>query len=321
MNNQSLIVAGLIHQDPAIHQQMLKEQPHIARFLKQYQAYPQDSINSDQLLGSFFGLDADKTTQTTASICYFAEFNQKTTDYWFHFDPVHLKADRDHLLLFDGAYLEIKTAEATQLIQECTEFYADLNWKLVYKTPHRWYLGLTEPLDLKAVPLEQVTGHSIMDQMPTGKDAKTWRGILNEIQMLFFQSSINQQRQAQAEPIINGVWLSAGGQLPEITPHIQQIWQSSPHLLVQGLAKLANIRLIEQLNLLDFKAPKATLLYYQEMEQALLTGEHQNWLNAIAEFEQWLKQHQSILQKFDLYPLNGHYYSPKKPFWKQILRR
>ena len=316
MIKQRLIVAGLIHQDPVIHQQILKQHPQIARLFKKYQAEPQAVMSSEQLLGTFFGMTADTAALSSASICHFAEFKQATDHYWFHFDPVHLKADRDQLLIFDGAYLNIQIAEAQQLIDECCAFYADLNWKIQFKTAHRWYLGLSQAAKINTTTIQMVTGKSIGDFLPTGEDSAAWRNILNEIQMLFFQSTINQQRQ----PMINGVWISAGGQLPKITGEISQIWSSSLNLFVEGIAALVNTTVITDLSQLEFKSNQPIILSYQEIEQAALTGEHQAWLDAIAGFEQWLKKYQSLIQPFDLYPLNGYYYRPKKTLWQKIFR-
>ena len=134
--------------------------------------------------------------------------------YWFHADPVHLRADRDQLLLFAGDAIAPDHAEATALTALFNAHFAADGLHLLAATPQRWYLRADHAPALCTTPLAQVQGRALHPDMMTGAAARRWHSLLNETQMLFFNSEVNQLRERQRRPLISGIWTWGGGTLP-----------------------------------------------------------------------------------------------------------
>ena len=132
---------------------------------------------------------------------------QIESGYLYRADPVHFKAESDHAILLDADVLNIARAEADQLIELFNRHFAEDGIQLIAGSATRWYLRTERPLALNFVPLEDALGRDIKHFMPGGEDALWWRKTLNEAQMLFFQHSLNQQREAEGRLSINGLWL------------------------------------------------------------------------------------------------------------------
>ncbi|MFO1350145.1 MAG: hypothetical protein U1F68_05470 [Gammaproteobacteria bacterium] len=158
--------------------------------------------------------------------------------YWLRADPVHLRADLRQVLLVDARHLAIQASEAQALVDECNRFFADEEWRLEARHPHRWYLGLRTKPELRTTPLADAIGKSIDPLLPMGLDRRRWHGFLTEIQMLLHASPVNHAREAQDRPAINGVWLWGGGALPATAQApAAGIYADEP--LCRGLARLA----------------------------------------------------------------------------------
>ncbi|MFQ5936645.1 MAG: hypothetical protein ACE5LB_09570 [Acidiferrobacterales bacterium] len=158
--------------------------------------------------------------------------------WWLRADPVHLRPDRDRLLLADAAMLNMKQEEADQLVSEVMDVYADDGWILKPGRPDRWYLKPPSIPEIHTAPLPAVVGCNIHDYLPRGKDGTTWRTILNEIQILLHTTQVNSEREQRAELPINSLWFWGGGQLPDPQPVAwNKVWSGEPVSL--ALARLA----------------------------------------------------------------------------------
>jgi hypothetical protein len=166
-----------------------------------------------------FGVSTDPERDApTASICLLAEAPDVRCDgYWMHADPVHLRPDRDRLLLFAGAVAGVAPdrAEADALVALFNSHFAAEGLRLTAPHPHRWYLGSDRTLDLRTEPLKRVIGGPVPLDVPSGGDARHWRGLMNEVQMLFYGSEVNRLREQARRPAISGIWTWGGGVLPD----------------------------------------------------------------------------------------------------------
>lgn len=133
--------------------------------------------------------------------------------YVLHADPVHLRPDRDRLVLFAGPDFVPDRVEADALVALFNQHLGTEGLRLEAPTPARWYLLSERPHDLVTQPLAAVLGRPIAGQLPRGPEARHWARLLNEIQMLFHHSEVNQRREAAGLPTISGLWLWGGGQL------------------------------------------------------------------------------------------------------------
>ena len=155
---------------------------------------------------------------------------------WLRADPVHLRADRDRLLLIPGAGFDITADEARLLCEELNRHFAD-QFTLAAFAPDTWGLLPRAGMALQARPPLEIAGRDIDAELPD----KKWHALLNEIQMALYQHPVNTAREARGAPVVNSLWPWGAGPLPGAA---RGPWQSlsADDPTVLGLAKLAGIR-------------------------------------------------------------------------------
>ncbi len=167
--------------------------------------------------------------------------------FWLRADPVHLRAERDALVLVDASQLKMVRASADALV-DCLNAHFDSDAVRFYApTPARWYVSLAQLPGITTWPLPAVAGRSVDPLLPYGEDALAWHRRFNEVQMLFHEHPVNQAREAAGEPSINSVWFWGGGYLPtEVQGGFACVWGNDP--LARGLALAAHLRLAAPLD-------------------------------------------------------------------------
>jgi hypothetical protein len=157
-------------------------------------------------------------------------------DCWLRADPVHLRADRDRLLLLPSAGFDISADEAQALCAELDRLFA-AEFSLRPFTPTQWGLCAKAAMELAARAPVEIAGRDVDAELPD----KRFHALLNEIQMALYQHPVNTAREARGVPVVNSVWLWGAGPLPAAA---RGEWQSlsadDPAAL--GLAKLAGLR-------------------------------------------------------------------------------
>ena len=138
-----------------------------------------------------------------------------TESYWLRADPVNLQPDRDTALLAGHEELALTQDEANKLVEQINTHFIDEPWTLYTFAPHRWYLRLDKPADLKTTPLAKVLGEDVNQFNSTGDDADYWFKIINELQMLLHGSNVNFERESRNIWTANSIWLWGGGYLPK----------------------------------------------------------------------------------------------------------
>ena len=212
----TLICPGLLGPIPAA-PETLPKVPAIDRLLARADRIPTDGDDAAMALLSHFGVSTDPERDApTASISLLGEVPDARHDgYWMHADPVHLRPDRDRLLLFAGAGVAPDRAEADALVALFNSHFAADGLRLTTPHPNRWYLRSDRDLALRTEPLERVMGGPVPLDVPSGADARRWRGLMNEVQMLFYGSEVNRLREQARRPAISGIWTWGGGVLPD----------------------------------------------------------------------------------------------------------
>jgi hypothetical protein len=153
--------------------------------------------------------------------------------FWLRADPVHLRADRDRLLLFPGQGLALAAAEAELLADALMRHFAD-RFTLRVLQPEAWVLETDGEAELHSKPPLELAGENVDPNLP----GKHWHALLNEIQMAMYQHPVNSEREERAAPVVNSVWLWGGGRLPAAA---RAAWQSvsAEDPVALGLARLA----------------------------------------------------------------------------------
>lgn len=155
--------------------------------------------------------------------------------YWLRADPVHLRVNRDHLVLADSGAFSISSAEAEQLTDALNRHFNDDGLIFYPLRPNRWYLRLASPPQIETHALPEVAGKNINAFLPVGNDSKRWLGILNEAQVLLYNHPVNEAREQRGELPVNSFWLWGGGTAPAaIKKPCAQLWSNDN--LATGLA-------------------------------------------------------------------------------------
>ena len=152
----------------------------------------------------------------TAAVCFLAEANaeEQSRGFLMHADPVHLRPDQDRLLAFDFYHQPLTDNEASQFADAFNRHFAADGLHLLTPHANRWYLVAEGVPRIHTRPLSEVIGRNIDLFLPDGEDATTWRGWLNELQMLFFALPVNQTRESVGQLPVSGLWFSGGGVVP-----------------------------------------------------------------------------------------------------------
>lgn len=160
---------------------------------------------------------------------------------WWRADPVHLLVDRDQVAMLPRSALGVTQDEARALAATFNEFYA--NDQLVLETPRpdTWYLRVPQTWRCHTWDPARVEGWAVTEFMPAGPDEDSLKKLMNEVQMLFFEHPVNQERERAGKPAINSLWLWGGGVMPERVARAPARIVSDL-LLVQGLAMVGGRR-------------------------------------------------------------------------------
>ena len=129
--------------------------------------------------------------------------------HWMRADPVHLRADRDRVLLFPGRDFALAEEEAAPLVAALNAHFAG-EFSVHALRPDLWCLQGGREMPVSTRPPVAIAGRSIDAELPD----KRWHPLLNEMQMALYQHPVNTAREARGDPVVNGVWLWGAGRLP-----------------------------------------------------------------------------------------------------------
>ena len=160
--------------------------------------------------------------------------------YWLRADPVHLRIENNHILLADSQMLDISLQEAQAFAAFINPQLAKDGLMLLPLHADRWYMRVHPLPELNTHLLSEVAGRNINHLLPSGKDGVAWNNRINEIQMLLYDSPLNQAREARGELAINSLWLWGGGMKPEsIVAPCPEIWGNHP--FAQALSQASGV--------------------------------------------------------------------------------
>ena len=173
-----------------------------------------------------------------------AEGGSPGSDVWMCADPVHLRIERNRLMLADSTRFGIARDEAEALAGAINSHFGDS--LMVYPLQaHRWYARLAACPDIETTPLSSVRGVAIEAHLPRGPEAMRWQSLANELQMLLHDHPVNLAREARGELPVNSVWLWGAGRLAPLSARpFQYVAAAAP--LARGLAQSSGAQAREQ---------------------------------------------------------------------------
>ena len=224
--------------------------------------------------------------QAIAAVTLRADGMEPDNNYWLRADPVHLRIQREQLVLQPG--VSLNADEAAQLCASLNVHFADEGLRFFAPHPQRWYLQLDTDPGMQTRPLAQVAGKNVHAQLPQGRDALRWHGIFNEIQMLFHEHAVNQAREARGELPINSVWLWGGGRAAgELARPFAMIYGESA--LLEAFAHGAGIpcaALPHDVRGCLGSGSADALLVWEGLRRAIQHGDLYAWRTSLQHFEQ-----------------------------------
>ncbi|HHJ80388.1 MAG TPA: hypothetical protein ENJ65_02010 [Candidatus Tenderia electrophaga] len=189
----------------------------------------QISRSSDEQLFELFAHSRMEGGLPVAAVMSRFDLDEPVADFYLCATPVNMQPDRDRLLMLGADHLAVTVAEARQLADEFNQLFAEDGLWLDVPVSSRWYLRINSDIEIATQPLKAVVGQDVGLHLPTGKDAMRWHAMLNEVQMLFYSSSVNEKRRMSGQPEINSIWLWGEGELPPPQPNQWQcVWSNEP---------------------------------------------------------------------------------------------
>lgn len=200
--------------------------------------------------------------------------------YWLRADPVHLRLEREQMILQTN--VAPSSTEAAVLCAYLNAHFADSGMRFFAPHPQRWYVRLDEAPDLETYPVSQVEGRNARSYMPQGGQALQWHGILNEIQMALYAHPLSEASAQQGILAVNSVWLWGGGYAAELTRVFDRLYGGCE--LAQAFARAVQIPCVP-----DFPAsPLAggrSLYVWDGLNSALRRGDFYAWRESLLALE------------------------------------
>jgi hypothetical protein len=153
---------------------------------------------------------------------------------WLRADPVHLRVNRDALMLADATLFGISSEEAEGLIGHLNKHFAPA-LEFLPGHPRRWYTKADGAALPNCTPPAQARGRAVSAHLPAGVNAMRWHALMNEVQMALHDHPVNEARESRGELPVNSIWFWGGGvlQQPPSRP-FDQVYSDDP--LARGLA-------------------------------------------------------------------------------------
>ena len=250
----------------------------------------------------------------TAPVCHLADTQgQAESRYLLHADPVHLRPDQDRLLAFDFDSQALAQGGADPFVEAFNHHFADSGMELLAPHPSRWYLALNAAPHVRWHPLSEILGRNIDPFLPQGADGTHWRGLLNEVQMLFHSLPANPERESRGLLPISGLWFSGGGQLPG-----RVINRPRPALAIDGTTEV-DCPLAAGLAALAPTAESDPLRIEHAAGRAVLDADVGAWLAALTALETCLPALMQGALRLDCCNGLSFYWSTgmRRRFWRR----
>ena len=257
--------------------------------------------------------------QGAAALSWLGEFGHLPPAAVLRADPVHLRADRDQLLLFGPETLDLEAGEFEALAAAFNAHFRDEGLRLQPTPEGRGYLHLARHPEIQTLPLERMLGRPVTDFLAGGKERERWRRWLTEVQMLFANHHVNLRRQVEGRPSVNGLWLWGEGPVPPPRPNLNRsLVLHADDPIFRGTAMHCDLHVAPRGEPAEtFRSPsdhEEHWFLFDHMRPLAAYGELEGWRHAVAAFDQdWLQPAFAALRAgrirlLDLVPMNGRLY-------------
>ncbi len=244
-----------------------------------------DGISLESALFGYFDVALNEDGDApVASLSRLADLADESGDHWLRADPVHLRADRDHLRFFDANVLGLDMEEANIFATEINKTYAVDGWKMHVAAPDRWYLSIPNQAHIQTHSPLAVVGRVMDSYLPKGPDAMRWQSVMTEMQMLMHMSVVNEQREAKGQFAVNSIWFWGAGKRPQVTENQTQVYSDEP--LARGLSMAASAQpQILPRNLYAVTSTGNALFVLDALQRPSVYNDLDVWISQIEAYE------------------------------------
>ena len=209
---------------------------------------------------------------------------------WLIVNPAHIEIARSHLALHDLRKLRLSDADARALFDAALPLFTELGHSLVYGDAGTWFLRAAGWNDLDTSTPDAVLGMNLGDAMPSGAQARAFRRLQNEVQMLWFDHPVNAARARRNLAAVNALWpwgsgATGAGAGPDTASVPAPLSASGVPGWLQAAAQQV---LADPGRILDEAGAAERLLVCGTLTGPGLAGEWSAWLDALHQLESTL---------------------------------
>lgn len=166
------------------------------------------------LLRENFAVAGD--TLPVAALTRSIDANDAADALWLRADPAFVMADAVTLRLLACGNLVATDEEVAAFAAALKPLFAEAGLEFDAPHPQRWYLRCPREAKLpKFSSPEDALGDDLGRHLPAGDEARRWRSLLNEAQIVLTQHAANARRAQRGLPPVNSLWLWGPGLLPQ----------------------------------------------------------------------------------------------------------
>jgi hypothetical protein len=214
------------------------ELPQLQRLVSRLQASGSDegderslSTPHERALGAACGLDAADGCLPWAAWQVRQDGADPQGAAWAWITPCHWHVARDHIVMRHPQELRLDGDESKALLAAMQPFFAQDGIALDYHAPTRWLAHGELFRGLATASLDRVLGHDIEDWVPRAAAAGPLRRLQQEMQMLLYTHSVNDERVRGGLLPVNSFWASGTGALPATALVKAPVGLQLPHTL------------------------------------------------------------------------------------------
>lgn len=130
---------------------------------------------------------------------------------WGLLTPVHWHLGTEQLSMADPATLALDEASSRRLFDAVAPLFTSEGFVARWGAPLRWYVAHASLSSLAIASPDRVIGRNVDRWLPAGPQARLWRRLQNESQMLLHGHALNALRESQGLAAVNSLWLSGCG--------------------------------------------------------------------------------------------------------------
>jgi len=162
---------------------------------------------------------------------------------WLRADPAYIRPDINGArLLATGAPLSMSVQDVEAFLPALRPLFGDAGFLLDAPHPTRWHLRLPRETQLPDFPApDQALGEDVFDHLPDGPQARRWRTLLSETQVMLHNHPRNEARAQAGLVPVNSLWFWGGGVLPDaVTSGSTTVF--SDDVVLHGLAGVGTLK-------------------------------------------------------------------------------